>query len=409
MMYIEWIITIVFIIYILVSVSNVPILLISSLLIINIALEALSINFIEYGAYNIELGMLTYRNDVTLGLLLNLFIFFFSLKFVCHNDFKSSNLQFANCPASMDNKVNFFLSGIVFCCILMQLVSLAIYGVPLMNGGSKVFAAENNFVTSILGGSASYLSFACGILFYLSKKKFYFVLFCFQIIILILQANKFTSIVHNFVAFFAIYIVSIEKIKINFKIVSIAIISLCLILIVFYNVYSAGNQFSNEIGLSVWQAMGYRAFYLVAHTYWGMYYYFQSGLIEVNLDKFLDAAKYMVRLMNPDPNIEESLERGTTYGMAFPGYLFFIVPPIFFPIFSLVLGAFSGIAVKLVSNTLTEGKYLKSIIMFVLLNHIHHILIQGNFYKIYSIKTFIIILFLILYAVFISDKRNISC
>ena len=414
MYYIDWLLTVTFLGYVFLSIKNNPAIILGSILIINICLEAISINFVEAGAFNIELGMVTYRQGITIPLLFYLFIFYYffaktSTYTVLDNNYSeklnSGELNRNRYPTSYK-----FILYFPLILILLEIIGLSIYGVPLYSGVSRIVAAKSNKIAAILGGSASYISLMCGFLFFIFRKKIGLYAFILHLILLILQAHKFTAIIQNSIAFFSISLVQMSSIEITKKQLIAFTVSLILIIGVFYLVYSRGNQFSNDLGLSTFQAMGYRAFYLVSHTFWGMHFYYDRNFIDPDITTFFDSARNMVRFMNPDPNIEESISRGATFGMAFPGYLYFIAPPIIFPVFAMVFGSLSGYCINILRVSLSKNKFILSIISYVLMNHFQGIIIQGNFYKIISAKSFFILFVIVFYflIVKIHPKKQIK-
>jgi hypothetical protein len=398
MVFVEYLATVALLLYVALKSRQNPCAVLGCLLMLNIVLEAISINFIESGAFNSELGMMTYRQGITLPLLFNLFVF----SYFYFLSISPTRIRDVPVLVKLPKQTKYIFLFVIFVVLFLEFLGLALYGAPILSGGNKVTNARENQISGFVGGSASYVSLCLGLWHRTlrGKSNKLLILFSLHMLVLVLQGQKFTSLVQNLVAFWAISIVYLDKKNINTAKIAAIFAVAAAIGGIFYFIYSKDNQFSRDLGLSPLEAMGYRAFHLVAHTYWGMHYYVTNTYQAIDFGKFFDAARSLVRLMNADPNVEDSLERGTTFGMAFPAYFYFIIPTYIFPLGAMILGYCCGYVVNLLAMGLKRGNFLLALVLFVFMNQVHHIVIQGNFYKIFEPKTFIILFAMMIYFLF---------
>lgn len=376
-----------------------PELLILFIVFFNLALTAISFFLLELGAYITELGQYTYRTDNFIWeiVFLLIFVFFFThtVKFFLKKTRVFPDVNIINRQSA---KLLVFVITLV---IISEFLSLFVYGSPLLDARTKVEYAIQNKIVSLVGSSATYIAVILGLLFFHTKKNKFLIIFLIHVFFLILAGQKFSSLVVNASFFAAPFLINLKKIKLNFKIIVLLLSISIVILFVFFANYSQGNAFSNELGISTWMAMLYRAFYLSAHPSWGVFdLYFTSGMPLIDWKStLLHANKELVLLLSPF-DTSESLEKGVTFGMSYPAYFLLNFSIGLSVIFSIIFSIIFGLITALFMNAVIEKKIILAVLLTPLINIITHVFIQGNFSAILSSKFFIICIFLAFYWLF---------
>tara|TARA_B100000242_G_scaffold293237_1_gene270721 strand:+ start:8418 stop:9692 length:1275 start_codon:yes stop_codon:yes gene_type:complete len=375
-----------------------PKLFIVSVLFINLTLSLFSFYVIELGGYITELGQFSFRTNNFI--LFSLYILFFAASFVFLSNYVFEN----NFKTTIDkNKIsiysplNFVIGSIIVFLVLLEYASLLIYGIPVLEGQNKVDVVFDNKIISLIGSTGTYISVFCGIIFTVSKKRFFLVIFILHFLFCILAAQKFSALINNMVFFLSPILVMQNSLRINLRTISIFIIFLAVVIGVFYNAYNVDNAFTRELELPTWLAMGYRAFFLSAHAQWAVFeIYFSQGLPKIDLGNFINFHKFLVDQLHP-MDTSSSLDKGVTFGMIYPTYLLYTLPMFVHPIAVIIFAALMAYVFEAYIWAVKSNRIILACIVSVILNILIRIFITGNFSLLMSGTTIFAIVLILIY------------
>ena len=206
--------------------------------------------------------------------------------------------------------------------------------------------------------------------------------------------------------FIAPQLVFIDRLRITKKVFIFSIVSVALILLVFFVAYDNENAFSRELGLPTWLAMGYRALYLSSHAQWAVFesLYLSGDVVRVTMEQFLNFHKFLVVQLHP-MDTSESLEKGVTFGMIYPAYLLYAVPAYLHPFAILIFAACLAAVFELFVWSVKSGRVVLAWVVCVILNTLARVLITGNFSLLFS-GTMVLGILLAVVCILIAPKTN---